>query len=327
MTEVAADSFRYTWDSNWAKVPAHIAVGRTHGVVVDAQDRVHVFNQSKHGVLTFDPEGNFIGTWAQFPSDRFLGAHGMTLVTEGDQQFLWLTDERSGEVVKTTLDGQTVMNLARPAVGVYEKLDAKYSPTWVAVSPVDGTIYVADGYGSGYISRYDKTGKYIDSFNGSQGEAGAFNCPHGVWIGVRQAATGLAEPVLYVTDRANHRIQVFDLKLNYVKSFYMEFPCAFAPHPDGKTMVVPDLFGAVTVLDEHDAVVGHLGEQRDVVKQEGWPDLPAEKIVAGKFNSPHGAVVDRQGNIYVVEWIAGGRITRLAAKSVADGARGGGRRG
>ena len=45
---------------------------------------------------------------------------------------------------------------------------------------------------------------------------------------------------------------------------------------------------------------------------DGWPYLPADLIHAGKFNSPHGQAVDNQGNLYVTEWLIGGRHTKLA---------------
>lgn len=308
--EIKKGGTTWEWNSNWAQVPGDIKLGYTHGVVVDQQGLVHIFNQSRHAVLTFEPDGKFVGAWDEFPSDRFLGAHGMTLVDEGGEEFLWLTDQKSSEVVKTTLDGQTVMKLDRPASYAG---DARYTPTWAAQAP-DGRIFVADGYGSGFVNVYDKAGRFLASFDGSEG-GGKFNCPHGVWIGVREAATGLSEPVLYVTDRGNSRVQVYDLEANFIKSSYQDHPCCFSQGPGG-LLLVPDLDAFINIYDENDdLLVGQLGSNLyAVARHQGWPNLPHDQRVEGKFNSPHGGTFDAEGNIYIVEWIEDGRITKLTKK-------------
>ncbi len=306
--QIGSGAHTYTWHGDWAQLPGDIQLGYTHGVAVAKDGRVFVFNQSPHAVVIFNPDGSFAGTWEGMPSNRFLGAHGLTLIDEGGEQFLWLTDQRSGEVVKTTLDGATVQSIEKPDAGVYAAEDAKYSPTWVAQSPEDGTIYVADGYGSGVINRYDRTGGYLDTMTGEDG-AGRFACPHGVWIGERKQATGRDEPVLYVTDRGNGRIQVFDLAGAFIKSFEQQHPCSFDEH-DG-LLLCPDLHAFVRLYDAQDQVAAELGDNRDIVGEHGWPNVPHDLRQPGKFNSPHGGCFDADGNIFVVEWISDGRITKL----------------
>lgn len=304
----------WTWNSHWAQVPDNITLGYTHAVVVDRDGLVHVFNQSVHGVVRFNPDGSFAGTWEAFPSDRFVGAHGMTLVDHDGQQFLWLTDQRSAEVVRTTLDGRTVQTIGRPTAGPYADGDADYAPTWVAQNPDAGEIFVADGYGSGYINVYDRDGRYVDSMTGENG-AGRFNCPHGVWIGRRTEATGCSDPVLYVTDRGNGRVQVYSLSGSFIKSFEQQHPCCFAEGPGGE-LLVPDLHAFINLYDQADnPIATHLGDNRGIVGQHGWPNVPHEMREAGKFNSPHGGTFDADGNIYIVEWIEDGRITKLEKTS------------
>lgn len=308
---VKRGQYAYEWNSNWARIPDDVQLGYTHGVAVSKDGRVHVFNQSKHGVLSFNPDGSFESMWDEFPADRFLGAHGLTLIEEDGNEYLWLTDQTSNEVVKTTLDGQTVLNVDKPA---NYAADAKYSPTWATQSPADGTIYVADGYGSGLINRYDKQGNFIDTWDGTNG-MGRFACPHAVWIGRRPKATGHDQPLVYITDRGNHRMQVFDLAGNFVKAFYQDHPCSVDQGPDG-LLLVPDLFAFINVYDETDQPIApKLGDhQHAIANHDGWPNVPTERIVDGKFNSPHSGCFDRQGNIYIVEWISTGRITKLTKR-------------
>lgn len=301
---------QYHWNSNWAKLPGDVTLGYTHGVVVEASGRVTVFNQSRHAVLQFEPDGAFAGTWGEFPSDRFLGAHGLTLIKRDDQELFWLTDQNSGEVALLTLAGETLLQLDRPEHPIYRN-GGLYSPTWATESPADGTIYVADGYGSGLINRYSREGKYLDAFDGGSG-LGKFACPHGIDFFKRPAATGIDDWTLYVTDRGNSRVQIFDQQLQLRGGFYQDHPCCFAEGPDGE-LLVPDLYAFVNLYDKTDRpIVSRLGDhQMQVVRQHGWPNVPNEMRLPGHFNSPHGGAVDAAGNLYIVEWIADGRITKL----------------
>ena len=319
ITTVGRGEYTYEWNSNWAQIPDFVDFkqqdgalnGRTHAVTVAKDGRVFIFNQSNYAILIFNPDGSYAGTWDEFPSSHFEGAHGLTRHEEGGREFLWLTDEYSSEVVKTTLDGEIVLSIDRPTGGVYADADAPFLPTWAAQAE-DGTIFVSDGYGSRHISRYDKDGNYIDSFGGDTDKpcAGKFFGVHCIWIGRRPQATGTNHQVIYVTDRANHRVEVFDLNWNFVKSFLQLFPCCFDMGPAGE-LLVPDAFAYIQIYDEKDQPIETLGENIAVVNTKGWPDFDPKAVGDGKFNSPHGGCFDAEGNIYIVEWIVGGRITKL----------------
>lgn len=304
---------QYEWIDNWARIPdteTHRENGRTHGVVVTKTGDVMVFCQANPAMIVFDAEGDQKTAWG----DRFPGAHGLTLVEEDGTEYLWLTDQRSGEVVKTTLDGETVQNLERPDIAHYA-LGGKYSPTWVAVNEPryggNGDIWVADGYGQSLVHRYDKRGNYLASISGERG-AGRFGCPHGIAFRFDREA-----PELYVADRKNQRIQVYDAEGTFkrvVGAVTLHSPCMFAFH-DG-LMLVPELWARVDLLDADDRLVSVLGDNGYATTLPGWPNHNVngrpELIEPGRFNSPHGATFDHEGNIYVVEWIIGGRITKLA---------------
>jgi hypothetical protein len=307
---VGSGEFTYEWHENWASIPdteGGRQSGRTHGVVASKTGDILVFSQAQPAVLRFGPDGRLKNAWG----DRFAGAHGMTLVEEDGVEYLWLTDQNSAEVVKTTLDGKTVMNLQRPPHPVYAG-GVKYVPTWVAVNEKklggNGDIWVADGYGSSFIHRYDARGAYIASINGTEGMAGAFACPHGI----RFISRGGAAPELYVADRGNKRIQVYDANGTFKRVFGADFltsPDMFAVH--GDLLLVPELLARITILDRNDKLLTYLGENAQTVDVKGWPNHPKELIVPGKFNSPHGMTADAAGNLYVVEWIVGGRISKL----------------
>ncbi|MCG3178667.1 MAG: hypothetical protein BIFFINMI_00995 [Phycisphaerae bacterium] len=307
--QIGEGSFKYEWIDNWARIPATPSGrenGRTHGVEVAGDGRVVVFNQADPAVLIFSPDGKLLSSWG----DRFAGAHGLTLVNEGGTDYLWLTDQGTGEVVKTTLDGKTVLNIRRPDHAVYAS-GAKYSPTWVAVHEQrrggNGDVWVTDGYGSSHVHRYDRAGGYLGTINGGEGRAGPFKCPHAIWFDDRNG-----EAELFVADRGNRRVQVYDPEGRYKRVFgadALTSPCAFASH-DG-LLIVPELRARLTIIDPDEKVVCRLGTNEAVCDIRGWPNHEAKLIQPGRFNSPHDAVADADGNIYVVEWIIGGRISKL----------------
>lgn len=297
----------YTWDSRWAKLPPGVALGYTHGVVVDQRDNVYIFNQSKDAICIFKPDGMFIKSWG---ADYMDGAHGLYLSVENNgEEYLYLIDYVLQKVVKTTLDGEVLMTIGIPDRPDLYPDTAKYKPTDVCVTP-SGMFYVMDGYGSNYIHQYDLRGNYMQSFGGTGSEPGELKCPHGAWVDTRGNKD--ADPELYVADRGNNRVQVFTLdgqhKRFIVDDETMRRPCCFYQWKD--EMIIPHLDARMTIWNADDKPVAVIGDNPEAPQTEGWPNIQS-KLQDGKFNSPHAACADSKGDIYVVEWISTGRITKL----------------
>ena len=309
----------YRWMDRWATIPDTAtarANGRTHGVCVTKDNNVIVFHQAENGLLTYDSKGILISAVG---GNRWLGAHGLTLVEENGEEFLWLVDEFSSEVAKVTLDGKTVMTIQRPDHPAYA--GGKYTPTWAAQNPDNGEVWVGDGYGASLVHRYDPSGHYLSTLTGHTG-AGTFDSPHGVAF--RKTPDGRTE--LWITDRANSCMQVFDGDGKFLRaSKACHSPCCFSFL--GDKVLVPELFTGVKILKADDfTLITEVGASKVVgpasgsaawwppTAPDGWPNLAGTELVQpGTFNSPHGACFAPNGDIYVVEWIIGGRITKLAA--------------
>jgi len=303
MMRTQGETHRFELQAGWAKWPTDVVPGYTHGIVVDAQDNVYVFNTSKDAVTVFDREGHFLHAWG---SDFAAGAHGLFLSREQDGEYLFLTDTARRMVYKTTLSGDLLLSLGAPDLpSVYHTLE-DYCPTDVAVAP-NGDFYVVDGYGQSYVHQYSAAGHYIRSWGGKGAAAGQLDCPHGAWVDTRQS-----EPLLYVADRGNHRIQVFTLDGQHVRfiSDNLDQPCCFYAF-DGD-LYIPDLHSRVTILDSQDRLVTHLGEDATAWHKEGWPNLSPSERVPDKFISPHAVCVDSHGDLYVAEWVSDGRVTKWA---------------
>jgi hypothetical protein len=258
-------------------------------------------------MVVFDPNGKFVKSWGkEFKG----GAHGLHIRREGKEEFLYLCDIQRGLMVKATLNGEEVFTLGYPkdsepyATSQAEGKPLKYSPTNVAVAQ-NGDIYIADGYGSSYLLQYNSKGEYIRTFGGPGNEPGQLSCPHGLIIDERGP-----KPILVVADRSNKRIQRFTLDGKHIDFLYgTNAPCHFNVYKNGD-MVVPDLFARVTLMDGANRTITNLGDdsQSDYMQTR---KLSRDHFKPGKFVCPHSACFDHAGNIYVVEWVEVGRVTRL----------------
>jgi len=304
---------KYECTHDWGELPANIKYGNTHGVCEDAQGHIYIHHtvndasESHDSMVVFDRKGKFVKSWGkEFKG----GAHGLHIHKEGKQEFLYLCDTKRGIMVKTTLNGEEVFTLGYPKESEFYKLDkdgrpaTKYSPTNLAIAP-NGDIYIGDGYGSSYINQYNSKGEFIRTFGGKGKEAGQLDCPHGITVDLRGP-----EPQLLVADRANARLQYFSLDGKHV-SFVggVNLPCHFGERHG--EFVIPDLGARVTLMDRNNQVIEHLGDDSAA---KTWGELRKETrdhFMPGKFVCPHGACFDHQGNIFVVEWVEVGRVTKL----------------
>lgn len=314
---IGRGAFRYEVDHDWAELPAGRQFGYTHGIVEDSRGRIYIANQSPDAIMVFEPDGRFVTSWG---ADYEEGAHGLSITEEDGREVLYLANTGLAEVVKTTPSGEVIWRAGVPPRPDIYGEDKNYSPTETAIAP-DGRVFVADGYGQSWIHIYTPEGEYTGSFGGPGEEPGNLNVPHGISIDDRGS-----EPVLQVADRSNVRIVNFDLDGRFMGEIIapadLRYPCT-TMHAGG-ALYVPDLFARLSIFDENNRKVLDLGDYVEggeltswddfgatYPELEGYPNIPHARRLAGKFSSPHDLWVDGAGNIYVVEWIEDGRVTKL----------------
>jgi len=310
---------RYECLHDWGELPTgHEYGGASHGIAIDSAGRIYVTHHGKPGsIFVFDPEGQFVRAMGkEFMEGEHAVGHGIDIRKDGGEEFLYLSPNNDTYgFAKMTLMGELVWQKDRNTIardsGLYEKkgeAEARFRATNVNFAP-DGGYYLGDGYGSGYIHRYDKNDKYIDSFGGAGEEDGKFRTPHGHWLDDRDGT-----PKLVVCDRANKRLQFFDLEGKYLSKLEgFLFPADV--DIQGDIMIVPDLHCRITVLDRNNNVLVQLGEDEEW-RQKALADEfkmrgQRERWQPGKFIHPHDACFDKDGNIFVAEWVKTGRITKL----------------
>ncbi|MFQ3652195.1 MAG: peptidase, partial [Gemmataceae bacterium] len=301
---------RYECFHNWGTLPRGMKWQTTHGVCVDAEGLIYIKQQGLGRdpvdcVHVFDAMGKHVRS---FGKEFHGGGHGIDLRQEDGKEYLYLTDiAHGGVVVKADLQGEAVWTKKGPPPEAnYDK--KRYSPTNVAFAP-DGGFYVGDGYGSNLIHQFDKAGKHVRSFGETGKGKGQLQTPHGIWLDDRPGR----EPALVVADRANKRLQYFSLDgkhLSFVEGLLFPAHC----ETRGDVLLVPDLHARVTLFGKDNKVLAQLGDDTEWRKRvlDGFKMRQTpEKCDPGKFIHPHDACFDKNGNIFVVEWVATGRVTLL----------------
>lgn len=300
--------FRYRPIVGWGKTEGR-TVKDCHAMAQDKSGRIFLFNtDTSNNVLIYDRSGKLLTSWGT----RFPGAHGMTLVSENGEEFLFLTDTRLNKVYKTTLDGRILLEVGRPRGGRYADPKVGYCPTDVAVAP-SGEFYVMDGYGSSQVTRYSPRGEEMAVFGGNHLPAGdparLVQC-HGGSVDVRSG-----RPCLNIASRQERSIKRFDLEGKPLAEFKVAnaFPCFVTPH--GRHSYIPQISlnvncqippgtaGLVTVLDADFRAVAHIGGDAPVYR--GGELQKVTTAANNPFRFPHGVAVDDEGSVYVAQWNSG----------------------
>lgn len=283
--------FTYELVDGWAKLPKDWSFLDVGGIAVDAQDRVYVFNRGPHPVIVFDREGNFLASWGE---ELFRHAHGIRVGPDG---CIYCTDDKDHTVRKLTPEGKLLMILGtkdQPSDTGYVQdwFDYHWSlsrimkggvpfnrPTGVAIAP-SGEIYVTDGYGNARVHKFAPDGKLLMSWGEPGGAPGQFRVPHNLWLDKQDR--------LWVTDRENHRIQIFDTQGNFLSQWQnMMRP---------QDLIIDD--GGVVYITDSGLRVLIFTPDGDLIACWGTEERETNKAL---FLAPHAIAMDSRGDLYIGE--------------------------
>jgi sugar lactone lactonase YvrE len=221
---------RYRVVENWAKLPDDWQLTDVASVGVDSKDRIYVFNRGEHPMIVFDRDGNFIKSWGE---GLFSRAHGLHIDADDN---LYCTDDGDHTVRKCSVDGKVLLTIGIPKKpAAYMSGEPFHRCTHTALSP-KGEIYVSDGYGNACVHKYSPDGKLLKTWGEPGSDPGQFNIVHNIVTD--------ADGWVYVADRENHRVQVFDGNGKYEAQWNnLHRPCALCRCGGGKnpTFIVGEL--------------------------------------------------------------------------------------
>lgn len=281
--------------------PGDKPLGACHGgTVIDKAGNIYVSTDTERGIVIFSPAGKFL---------RAVGPtriHGLEIREENGVEYIYAARPTAHEVVKLKLDGEQVwaINFAQET-GVPKDSKGVNNPCAVTVAP-DGSIFVADGYGSNYVLKFDKNRKFVKAFGGPGEAEGKFKTCHGIGLDMRSG-----KPLLLVCNRNNNRVEYWDLEGNFVKVIQKDLRMPAAVQFRGEYAVFPELQGRVTVLNKDGSIAAQVGDNPNE-KQRANYGLPPDQWKDGICNSPHGATMDKDGNLIVAEWSQFGHLHKFS---------------
>jgi streptogramin lyase len=290
----------YRTIENWAKLPEGRSWGSTAGVSVDRRGNIWVAERCGANtcagsnlapILEFDPSGKLLKS---FGEGMFLFPHGLTVDQHGN---IWVTDGQGAsgkghQVFKFSPDGKVLMTLGKAGVAG-DGPDTFNQPSAVAIAS-NGDIFVADGHGgnsNNRVVKFTKDGKFIKTWGKKGTGPGEFDIPHCLAFDSKGR--------LFVGDRNNNRIQIFDQEGNYLAE-WKQFS-----RPSG---IFIDKNDIIYVADSESESVSknHYGWKRGIrvgkVKDGSVTAfIPDPVEVATGTSAAEGVAVDSKGAIYGAE--------------------------
>lgn len=260
-------------------VPEGMAMGAPASVAFEKNGHLLVLSRGQQAAFfEFDQSGNFVRAFG----DRLNRAHGLRIDRDGN---IWATDVNAHTVMKFSPDGMLLMTLGtKGEAGEWNEATGSHhfnQPNDIAIA-ANGDIFVVQGHtpggGDPRVLKFDKTGKFLTTWGGKGTEPGKFAVAHGIAID----SNGL----LWVTDRENQRIQVFDQNGTYVREMkYKGLPCALDIGRD-----------AVYMVNGFAAQILRLDLSGKVLAAMGKPGKGP-----GEFGEAHMIAVAPNGDLYVAD--------------------------
>jgi DNA-binding beta-propeller fold protein YncE len=294
---------------DFLKLPPNMYLGEVSGVAVNSKGHVFVFHRGNTTgpayaaaaaqLLEFGPDGVFI---REIGHNLYAWSFAHDVKVDHDDN-IWVTDKGSDMIIKFNPEGRVVMVFGRKQEASDEGTEALRHPK-PPLPPIDGVFrqvtdvtwdsagntYISDGYINSRIAKVDKNGNWIKSWGEPGNQPGQLNTPHSIASDARNN--------IYVADRGNERIQVFDNEGRFLRQIRINVPLPPDAHPAIGNKPGPDVQGLFApgspwtvcitpppnqVLYASDAypgriyklsldgkVLGVLGQSGKQLKQFGW---------------------------------------------------------
>jgi len=258
---------------NWAHLPAGMTWGAVTSASTDADGNLYVFRRAQPPILKLNARGEFVRSLGD---TLIAAAHGIRVDPKG---FIWAADVRGHVVYKLDGEGHVLLTLGKKGVSG-ESPDLFNGPTDVLVTP-SGDVFVTDGQFNSRVLHFTADGTFVKSFGTNGTAPGQFKVPHAIGLD----STGR----LFVADRDNNRIQIFDQTGRFLDQW-----TAFG-QPSGLFIDANDRLYVAAIGPGSGLVIG---SARTGQVEQSLP-IPAKDL-----NGPHLVTVDTRGTVYVADLLA-----------------------
>ena len=247
----------------------------------------------EHFVLVLNGDGELIESWTQW-DHLFVRPHKVTINPYDPERHVWIVDDWASQIFKFTNDGsELVMTLGeRGVTGDGEGHFAR--PTDMAFLP-DGTFFVSDGYVNSRVVKFNRDGEFQMQWGSSGTGQGQFNLVHSVKVD--------ADRRVYVADRRNGRIQIFDENGRFLDMWDgMAQPSHIVVAQDQTVWMSDPTLNRLVQFNLSGLRLTHWG---------------VAGSFPGAFSNPHHFDVDEDGNLYVADY-GNYRVQKFIPKPGAD---------
>ena len=252
------------------EIPDDVEMGAPSSVGWTSTNKILVFNRGPNPLMEFNPDGSVIRAWGQGQYDR---PHGMRIDREGH---IWTTDVNGDTIRKMNPDGEVLLTITPDDTALLEE------PTDLYVG-LEDEIFVLVGHGQGVprVLKFASDGSLMKSWGEPGTGPSQFDTPHSIVVD--------ADGLVYVADRQNRRVQIFDSEGTYVKEWaYKGLPCGLFIDADGQMYMVSGFAGEILKLDENGKALGANGQ-------------PGKGL--GEFGEAHYMTMSPDGDIYVADTV------------------------
>jgi peptidylamidoglycolate lyase len=264
----------YTLVDGWGSLPAGQEWGEVTGVAVDAKNTIIAVRRTDPPIVELNPAGRVLKMWGE---KMFVWPHGFRIDKEG---YLWITDGRAADgrgeqIFKIAPDGRVVMTLGTKGVAG-ETSSTFAGPADVAFA-ANGDIFVADGHVNNRVVKFSKDGTFIKAWGKKGTGPGEFSVPHAIALDSRGR--------VFVADRGNKRVQIFDQDGKYLEE-WTQFG-----RPSGLLITADDTIYVADVQDKPGISFGSA------------KDGSVRGTIEGTM--PESIALDRDGGVYAGETTTG----------------------
>ena len=291
-------------DTSWPEKPEGFEWAQMPGIVLDNRNQVYIFTRSSPAVQVYKADGTFVRAWnSGDPS----GAHFIRIDPEGN---IWTANIIDHVVRKHSPEGKLLLTLGQPGVAGADKGHFD-KPTDMAILP-SGDIFVSDGYGNRRVVHFDANGRYVNEWGQEGNQPGQFALPH--------AIVADSKGRLYVADRENARVQVFDTKgklLAVWENIVTPWGLWLTKNEElwvcGASCVKKEGTDEHIVLPPQDQVLMKLNLKGEVLLRIPLAKTAVPPGKAGELDWVHGIAIDSKGSLYLGD-IQGKRAQKFRLK-------------
>ena len=281
-----APEITFRVEKDFFKIPTNMIMAEAVGVAINSKGHIFILNRGNHPLLEFTNEGDFVGSFGE-DSPVFRIPHSIRFDAQDN---LWYDGAGDNLVVKFDPKRRVEQALGRRegdmawvymTHGIERAIPGPssfYQPTDTVVGP-DGSTYVTDGYGNSRVVKFTREGNLVKYWGDRGNKPGQFNTPHNIVMDANQT--------LYVADRANNRVQVFDTDGNFKQEWKvgaLAWSLCITPPPN--QVIFVGSVGKVFKYDLNGKLMGQFGK---LGRLPGW------------FDSIHALACPDEKTLYLAE--------------------------